>query len=51
MQHNLFLSVGDGLQKLCNKLADVPTPAGPTPREIEASIRNKLPLLSAAVEK
>jgi integrase len=26
--------------KLCNKLADVPTPAGPTPREIEACDRH-----------
>lgn len=39
------------MEKLCDKLADVPTPAGPTPREIEASIRRKLPVLSAAVEK
>jgi Phage integrase family len=27
------------MEKLCNKLADVPTPAGPTPREIEACDR------------
>jgi hypothetical protein len=39
------------MEKLCNKLADVPTPAGPTPGEIEASIRSKLLLLSAPVEK
>ncbi len=39
------------MEKLCNKLADVPTPAGPTPREIEASIRRKLRVLSATVEK
>ncbi len=39
------------MEKLCNKLADVPTPAGPTPREIEARDRRKLSALAAAVEK
>jgi hypothetical protein len=39
------------MEKLCNKLADVPTPAGPTPREIEARDRRKLSVLAAAVEK
>jgi hypothetical protein len=33
------------MKKLCKKLADVPTPAGPTPREIRAKVKHELPIL------
>ena len=41
-------AVEDGLvavEKLCARLLDVPTPAGPTPREIEGEMRRELPIL------
>jgi integrase len=41
-------AVEDGLEaveKLCAKLADVPTPAGPTPHELGVSARPSLPIL------
>ena len=41
-------AVDDGielLEKLCEKLADVPTPAGLTPRELETRARRELPIL------
>lgn len=42
-------AVEDGLtalEKLCEKLLDVPTPAGPTPRELEAKRKRVLPMIS-----
>jgi len=33
------------VEKLCARLFDVPTPAGPTPREIEGKTRRELPIL------
>jgi hypothetical protein len=33
------------LERLETKLFDVPTPAGPTPREIEGKTRRELPIL------
>jgi len=41
-------AVEDGVaavEKLCARLLDTPTPAGPTPREIEEKMRRKLPIL------
>jgi hypothetical protein len=41
-------AVEDGLvavEKLYEKLADVPTPAGPTPRELTDGGRRELPVL------
>jgi hypothetical protein len=41
-------AIDDGivlLEKLCEKLADVPTPSGQTPREIEEKARRELPIL------
>jgi integrase len=41
-------AVDDGLaalEQLCAKLADVPTPAGPTPREMDAVGRHMLPVM------
>jgi integrase len=41
-------AVDDGLEaldKLCGQLADVPTPAGPTPRELGATRHHELPVL------
>ena len=41
-------AVEDGLvavEKLCARLLDVPTPAGPTPRKIEGERRRELPIL------
>jgi hypothetical protein len=41
-------AVEDGLaalERLETKLVDVPTPAGPTPREIEGKTRRDLPIL------
>ncbi len=42
-------AVDDGLvalEKLCEKLADVPTPAGPTPRELNANGTRTLPMFN-----
>jgi integrase len=42
-------AVEDGLaavEKLSAKLMDVPTPAGPTPRELHTSVRHPLPVVS-----
>jgi len=47
-------AVEDGLnavEKLYVQLMDVPTPAGPTPRELKNSIRRELPILSGPVIK
>ena len=44
-------AVDDGLvalEKLCEKLADVPTPAGPTPRELNARGTRMLPMFNVA---
>lgn len=44
-------AVEDGLAalaKLSAQLADVPTPAGPTPRQLNAPDRRELPIISAA---
>ncbi len=41
-------AVEDGLvavEKLCAKLIDIPTPAGPTPRELTTGGRRELPVL------
>jgi len=41
-------AIDDGIvlmEKLCEKLADVPTPSGQTPREIEEKTRRALPIL------
>ncbi len=41
-------AVEDGLvavEKLYARLLDIPTPAGPTPREIEEKMRRELPIL------
>ena len=41
-------AVEDGLiavEKLYARLADVPTPAGPTPRELRSGARGELPTL------
>jgi hypothetical protein len=35
----------DMLEKLCSKLADILTPAGPTPREINSAAHRELPVL------
>jgi hypothetical protein len=35
----------DMLEKLCAKLSDIPTPAGPTPREINTAAHRELPVL------
>jgi integrase len=40
----------DFMEKLCRQLADVPTPAGPTPRELGANGRRELPIVSAQSE-
>jgi len=43
-------AVDDGLvalEKLCEKLVDVPTPAGPTRRELEATGKRMLPMVSS----
>jgi hypothetical protein len=34
------------MEKLCEKLADVPTPSGPTPRELQGYDHRQLPILS-----
>jgi hypothetical protein len=39
----------DLFDKLCQKLIDVPTPAGPTPRELAVDGRRSLPVLPASV--
>ena len=44
------VAIDDGLtalEKLCEKLADVPTPAGPTPRELGLPSRRLLPMASS----
>lgn len=44
-------AVEDGLaalEKLTAKLTNVPTPAGPTPRELGATVRRELPILRGA---
>ena len=41
-------AVDDGIilmEKLCEKLTDVPTPSGPTPRELRNGLRRGLPIL------
>jgi hypothetical protein len=41
-------AVEDGivmLEKLCAKLANIPTPAGPTPSEINTAPHRELPIL------
>jgi hypothetical protein len=41
-------AIDDGIvlmEKLCEKLADVPTPSGQTPRQIEEKTRRALPIL------
>jgi len=41
-------AIDDGIvlmEKLCEKLADVPTPSGQTPREIRKGIQSELPIL------
>ncbi len=46
-------AVDDGLvalEKLCEKLTDVPTPAGPTPRELNARGPRMLPMLPRVAE-
>jgi len=43
-------AVDDGLaalEQLCPGLADVPTPAGPTPRQLGSGSRLELPVLQA----
>jgi len=42
-------AVDDGIllmEKLCQKLDDVPTPAGPTPRDLRSKICRELPILA-----
>jgi hypothetical protein len=42
-------AVEDGLEaveRLCAKLADIPTPAGPTPHELGAAASRSLPIIS-----
>lgn len=46
-------AVDEGIElfeKLCRKLADVPTPTGQTPRELANNERPSLPMLPAAVQ-
>jgi hypothetical protein len=41
-------AVNDGLEalgRLCAQLADVPAPAGPTPRDLRASVNIRLPTI------
>ncbi len=38
------------MEKLCQQLADVPTPSGPTPRELGANGRRELPIVSVRGE-
>jgi len=48
LQEEERAAVEDGLvalERLETKLIDVPTPAGPTPREIEGKTRRELPIL------
>jgi hypothetical protein len=45
-------AVDDGLvalEKLCKQLTDVPTPAGPTPRDLENVGKRILPMASACM--
>jgi len=47
-------AIEDGLaamDKLCTQLLDVPTPAGPTPRDLAPNIRRELPVLSLPVTR
>jgi hypothetical protein len=47
-------AIDDGLtalEKLWEKLADVPTPAGPTPRELRTVGKRMLPMTSLQREK
>jgi hypothetical protein len=37
-------------QSLLSRLVDEPTPAGPTPRELESNKRKSLPVLTETVE-
>jgi len=42
-------AIEDGLEaveRLCAKLADIPTPAGPTPHELGAAASRSLPIIS-----
>ncbi len=48
LQEEERAAVEDGInavEKLYAQLMDVPTPAGPTPREIEGKMRRELPIL------
>lgn len=47
-------AIEDGLaamDKLCTQLLDVPTPAGPTPRDLAPNIRRELPVLPLPVTR
>lgn len=54
LQEEERAAVEDGLnavEKLYAQLMDVPTPAGPTPRELKKDVRRELPILSTPVIK
>ena len=54
LQEEECAAVEDGLnavEKLYAQLMDVPTPAGPTPRELKKDVRRELPILSTPVIK
>jgi len=54
LQEEERAAVEDGLnavEKLYAQLMDVPTPAGPTPRELKNDVRRELPILSTSVIK
>jgi len=47
-------AVEDGLEaveRLCAKLADTPTPAGPTPHELGTTARHSLPIISRSLHQ
>jgi len=47
-------AVEDGLaavEKLYAKLVDMPTPAGPTPRELTTGVRRELPVLPTRIAR
>jgi hypothetical protein len=54
LQEEERAAVEDGLnavEKLYAQLMDVPTPAGPTPRELKNDARRVLPILSTPIIK
>ncbi|HEV7376514.1 MAG TPA: tyrosine-type recombinase/integrase [Pyrinomonadaceae bacterium] len=54
LQEEERAAVEDGLaavERLYAKLVDVPTPAGPTPRELKSEVRRELPILLTPVSR